>query len=66
MKLITMFVFISLLTGCGALTGMKKVDAWGFKAEFVTGADFHVGANGIDRVQDRRGIQPDNSKDDRY
>ncbi len=43
-------------TGCGAITGIKRLDAWGFVMDFSPGMDVHAGINGIDQVDDRRGI----------
>jgi len=40
------------LTGCV----VRKVDFWGAKIEFNEGFDLRAGMNGIDKVDDRRGI----------
>ena len=48
-------------TGCAVplLTGLKSVQtSSGARYEFMTGADFSIGAQGYDRVEDRRGIHP--------
>jgi hypothetical protein len=45
-------------TGCGAITGLRHVDLWGAKFDLAEGTDFHVGANSIDHVDDRRGVKP--------
>lgn len=42
-------------SGC-SLTGIRKVDLWGAKFEMAEGQDFHIGANQIDHVDDRRGV----------
>lgn len=54
-------VLLGLLFCCAeALTGcVKHIEtSGGTKIDFVTGADFHIGLNGIDTVKDSRGIQP--------
>lgn len=66
--LATAGVFISILlaiilsqTGCAipALTGLKSIrTSGGTEISFMTGTDFHVGMNGVDRVEDKRGIAP--------
>ncbi len=43
------------LTGCGAM-GVRNVDLWGAKMEFYPGFDVNVGANAIDKVDNRKGI----------
>ena len=47
-------------TGCIPLvTGVKEYrTASGTTISFITGADFKVGANGVDDVNDQRGIKP--------
>ena len=48
------FAATLMLTGC-----VKHIEtSGGTKIDFVTGADFHIGLNGIDTVKDSRGIQP--------
>lgn len=43
-----------------ALLGVKSIKtAGGTKIDFITGADFTVGANGVDTVRDSRGIMPE-------
>lgn len=56
-------LILSAMAGCAipALTGLKEVEYTkdgNSKYTFMTGADFHIGANGIDRVDDKRGIKP--------
>lgn len=42
-----------------ALLGVKSVKtAGGTEVNFITGADFRIGANGIDKVEEKRGIEP--------
>lgn len=51
----------ALIQGCVPLvTGLKEIDTTkeGTKYSFITGADFRVGANGVDTVDDNRGIKP--------
>ncbi len=47
-------------TGCIPLvTGIKEYKtSGGTTVSFITGADFKVGANGVDSVDDNRGIKP--------
>lgn len=56
-KLFAWCFLISQLTGCGVM-GVREFEVWkgGPKWEFTEGVDFHVGANGIDNVEDRRGV----------
>lgn len=41
------------LSGCGFV---QRVDMWGFKMEFSKGINFNFGANEIDKVDDRKGL----------
>lgn len=53
------------LTGCAGplLLGVKKyTGSDGSVTEFITGADFTIGANGLDSVSNNRGIEPDRYK----
>lgn len=51
-------MLLSVMTsGCGMM-GVREADLWGAKFTFAEGLDFHVGANQIDRVDDRRGVSP--------
>ena len=58
------FVWVAVsafISGCVPLvTGLKEVENGKETTtyRFITGADFHLGANGVDRVEDKRGIQP--------
>lgn len=46
-------------SGCGALMGFKEIEtAGGTKISFITGADFRIGANGLDTVDNNTGIKP--------
>ena len=51
---------IMYLCGCSTLLGIKSYESTkdGSKVEFITGYDFGLQANGIDTVEDRRGIKP--------
>lgn len=52
-------VIISSLTGCAsALLGVKSYQSGDTRIDFITGADFSFGANGIDSVDNNRGISP--------
>lgn len=49
------------MTGCAAplLLGVKEITtAGGTQVKFITGGDFRIGANGVDTVEDNRGIKP--------
>ncbi len=54
------FACLALLSGCIPLvTGIKKhTHSDGSVTEFITGADFTIGANGLDSVNNNRGIEP--------
>lgn len=47
----------TILNGCG-LMGVRNFEGWkgGPRWEFSEGLDFHVGANSIDHVEDKRGV----------
>lgn len=52
--------FLGLLvsvSGCGVM-GVREADFWGAKFTFAEGVDFHMGANSIDHVDDKRGVSP--------
>jgi len=53
LRIIGLIATASLMTGC-----MRSIDAWGLKVDFAEGMDLHAGFNGIDNVDDRRGINP--------
>jgi len=50
----------TIVSGCAVplLTGVKTYQSGDTRIEFITGADFRLGANGIDSVRDTRGIDP--------
>lgn len=52
------FFVISSLTGCAAplLLGMKTYRSGDTRIDFITGADLGLSVNGIDHVDNRRGI----------
>jgi hypothetical protein len=56
------FCFASLLlvylSGCGQILGVREIDAWGLKMQFTEGLDFGFGVNGVDNVNNQRGINP--------
>lgn len=56
-------IILSSLSGCvPIITGIKEYrSSDGTVISFITGGDFHVGANGTDTVQNRRGIAPSNN-----
>jgi hypothetical protein len=46
-------VMLASLSGC-----IKKIVSGDTTIDFITGADFSVGFNGVDTVQNERGIKP--------
>jgi len=66
-KLITLLVMTIIAIGCSAcaaplLLGVKSYESGDTRIEFITGADFTVGANGIDNVSNNRGIKAKEAK----
>ena len=59
-SMLALILTLSLsLQGC--LLGVKEITtSGGTSVKFVTGTDFHFGLNGVDTVDHRRGIAPDN------
>jgi len=59
--IIICFLFLST-TGCAGplLLGLKSYQSGETRLDFITGADFTVGANGVDSVNNNRGIRPRN------
>lgn len=54
-----LIIALNFLTGCAAVLGIKEYQGSdGSRMVFVTGADFRIGANGVDTVDDSRGIKP--------
>ena len=51
-------VCVCLLSGCAvpALLGVKSYQSGDTKIDFITGMDFGIGMNGIDTVNNNRGI----------
>lgn len=53
-QLYFILVLSLLLNGC-----VKSIEtSGGTKINFITGWDLHAGMNGVDRVEDQRGIKP--------
>ncbi len=48
------------LQGCSAILGVKEYRSGDTVIKFVTGADISLGANGIDTVDNNRGINKNN------
>jgi len=50
----------SLMAGCAVplLLGVKSYKSGDTEVQFITGADFTIGANGVDTVDNARGIKP--------
>jgi hypothetical protein len=63
-KVITLIALLSAFTGCGSIFGVREFETWdgGPKWVFMEGQDFHVGFNGIDNVEDKRGVNPASAK----
>ena len=58
---VIIFLFLSV-QGCigPALLGVKEYQGSdGSVIKFITGADFTIGANGLDSVSNQRGIEPE-------
>ncbi len=54
-------LMLSALTFAGcvpAILGVKRYQSGTTTIDFITGADITVGANGIDTVENNRGIKP--------
>lgn len=59
LMLLCLMIGAVLLTGCGVLTGIKRIQSGDTTIEFATGIDFSASANGIDTVNNQRGIRPE-------
>ena len=58
-SLACLMLSVIALTGCvPAILGVKRYQSGTTTVDFITGADFSVGANGIDSVNNNRGIKP--------
>lgn len=57
-KIILTGIVVSLLSGCAvpAILGVKSYQSGDTKIDFITGMDFGFGMNGIDTVNNNRGI----------
>jgi hypothetical protein len=60
-KIISAVISIVFLSGCAvpALLGVKSYQSGETKIDFITGVDFGFGMNGIDTVNNNRGISQD-------
>lgn len=63
LKVTALFLLVNstiYLSGCAVplLLGVKEYKDGDMHVKFITGADFTVGANGTDTVDNRRGISP--------
>lgn len=60
MKRIILLGVVLMSSACAQLLGVKsyKSGPSGTEIAFTTGVDFGVGLNGIDRVNNQRGISP--------
>lgn len=66
-KVILAVLVASGLSGCvvPALLGVKSYQSGDTRIEFITGVDFGIGMNGIDTVQNSRGVAPTKVSDRR-
>jgi hypothetical protein len=57
-KIILIVISVSLFSGCAipALLGVKSYQSGDTKIDFITGMDVGFGMNGIDTVNNNRGI----------
>lgn len=57
MVCLVLAIMSTLLSGCGML-GVQNVELWkgGPRMEFASGQDFHIGANSIDQVDNKRAL----------
>lgn len=60
MSIVLWSAILYFCTGCmPAVFGVKEIQtAAGTNIKFITGGDFHIGGNGVDTIDDRRGIKP--------
>lgn len=60
MKLFLMLFLIISLEACAfpLLLGVKSYQSGDTKIDFITGGDFTMGANGVDTINNTRGIAP--------
>ena len=59
LQLLTLGLAVSLLSGCVPLiTGIKEYKSGDTKISFISGFDVSAAANGIDTVDNNRGIKP--------
>lgn len=58
--LIVAIVVVMACTGCAvpAILGVKTYQSGDTRIEFITGVDFGFGMNGVDKVDNNRGIAP--------
>jgi len=47
------------LASCGQVFGIKKLDAWGLKAEFNSGIGIGADIQQYDTVLDKKGMEPE-------
>jgi hypothetical protein len=57
-KIILTVISVSFLSGCAvpALLGVKSYQSGDTRIDFITGMDVGIGMNGIDTVNNNRGI----------
>lgn len=55
---VVMVIAALVMSGCGSVFGVREFEVWdgGPRWEFMEGIDFHIGANGIDHVENQRGV----------
>ncbi len=57
-SLIFWVLIVMFCTGCASLVGIKSYKSGDTEIQFITGYDIGAQANGIDTVNDSRGIAP--------
>lgn len=63
MKILILTVSILLLSGCIPLvTGIKEYKSGSTTISFITGFDTQASLNGIDTVNNQRGIKPNENR----
>lgn len=65
MRIVVLAVVVAImLSGCAipALLGVKSYQSGDTRIEFITGVDVGLGMNGIDAVNNTRGITPSEAR----
>lgn len=64
--LIACLVFVTYLSGCMPLTGVKKINAWGLEIESNAGFDVSAGVMQYDHALDRKGYSVESETPAKY